>query len=83
MQMGRPKKYANPAERQAAHRAKVKEQSVTIDRRQIEQLDAQLVQLHNAITKAADSGNPTAQQCRAASIGTTLDKLTKYFEASW
>jgi hypothetical protein len=81
--MGRPKKYNSDAERQAAHRARVAAASVTVDRRQLEQLEAQLTKLHNAIAKAADSDSPIAKQCQAASISTTLDKLTKYFEASW
>ncbi len=81
--MGRPKKYTNDAERQAAHRARVAAATVTVDRRQIEQLEAQLIKLHNAIAKAKGSGNPIAKQCQAASISTTLDNLTKYFEASW
>ncbi len=79
--MGRPKLYADPAAKQRAHRERLKTETVTINRDAIEPLMKELTELHNAINEAATRNNPIALKCRAASISTTLHKLTVHFNS--
>jgi hypothetical protein len=77
--MGRPKLHDDNAAKQRAHRERLKAETIIVDRAKIESLEKQIVDLHNAVTLAAIAGEPTAQECCAASVATTLEKLTKYF----
>ena len=79
--MGRPRKYATDAERQAAHKARVKAEWVEVPRQAHEAHSARLDALQRAVSAAAKQGDPAAQACRAGSVDTMLDKLTLWFEA--
>ena len=77
--MGRPRQYESDAARQRACRARLAEQWVTVDRRALERLHQRLDQLQQALWRAADRGDATAQACRAAHVETMLDKLIRHF----
>jgi len=80
--MGRPRKYATAAERQAAYRARLaKDQRwVLVDRSCLELIVANQERVREAICLAAASGDPLALRCRAASAQTCLEKLAVWFE---
>lgn len=71
--MGRPKKYATAAERQAAHR----ERKETKDG----DLVTQLYNLERAVWEASYRGDPLALACRSSSLPTMLERLQVAFEA--
>lgn len=77
--MGRPKQYATFAERQAAYRQRVREETVVIDRARLDRLRAQLDGLQLAIAQAKRAGDPCARQVGHASVETTLAALTAWF----
>lgn len=79
--MGRPKQYATSVERQAAYRQRVRQETVVIDRQQLERLCAQLDGLQLAIARAKRAGDPCARQVMHASVESTLEALTAWFLA--
>jgi len=79
--MGRTKRYATAAERQAAYRRRFQEETLVMDRHAIEQLDQRLTRLHDAIRTAAQHGDPLAHRVRSGSMDRTLEKLTDFFLA--
>jgi hypothetical protein len=84
--MARPRAYdqsapATNAERQAAKRARDREQWVEISREAHDAHNTRLEALQTAIHEAAQRGNTTAKACNAASIETMLEKLTAHFAA--
>lgn len=81
--MGRKRQYATDAERQAAHRARVKVETVTVDRGAHDAHQARLERLQSAIDQAARRGDPVAKKCRAASVDTMLERLAGYFEGEY
>ena len=79
--MGRLKKYANDAERQAAKRARDKAQWVQVSRDGHNAHNERLERLQTALSDAAKRGDETAKACRAASADTMLEKLAAWFES--
>lgn len=79
--MGRPRKYATNAERQAAHKERVKAEWVEVPRVAHEAHSTRLEALQRAVSDAAKQGDAAAMACRAGSVDTMLDKLTLWFEA--
>jgi hypothetical protein len=79
--MGRPRKHATDAERQAAHRERSKAEWVEVPRVAHEAHSARLEALQRAVSDAAKQGDAAAMACRAGSVDTMLDKLTAWFEA--
>lgn len=77
--MGRWKYYATAAARQAAYRRRLREETLVVDRHNLECLDRRLARLHEAITMAMGQGDPLARRVRCASVDSTLDKLTAVF----
>jgi hypothetical protein len=78
--MGRPRQYANAAERQRAYRERLDEEMVRVNRRELERLEARLEALHQAVGAASRAGDPVAQACAEVSIDGMLAKMTRYFE---
>jgi hypothetical protein len=80
--MGRPRKYATDAERQAAYRARLPKDRTwtTADRHYVALLEARLDRMHHAIRCAADHGDVLAGSLRAGSTDTCIDKITSWFE---
>lgn len=79
--MGRPRKHADDAARQAAKRARDKAEWVEVPRVAHEAHSARLEALQRAVGDAARRGDVAAQACRAGGVDTMLDKLTAWFEA--
>jgi Lon protease-like protein len=84
--MARPRKYsetaaATGAQRQAAKRARDREQWVEVARDGYEAHAARLDKLQAAIYDAAARGDETAAACNAANVETMLEKLAAHFEA--
>lgn len=79
--MGRPKRYATAADRQAAYRRRLRENTALVDRQALERLQQQLDQLQQALAAAHAQGDPLARAAYSASIETMLDKLTAQFRA--
>lgn len=77
--MGRQKRYATAAERQAAYRHRVRADTLVVDRHAWEQLEQRLARLHAAITAARGQGESVAQQVGCVSVDSTLDQLTHWF----
>ena len=79
--MGRPRKYATHAERQAAYRARSTAERtwIVVNRYSLELLEARLERLHSAVQGAADRGDPLARLLAAGSADTCVDKITAWF----
>jgi hypothetical protein len=77
--MGRPKKYANAADRQAAHRAKLKAETVVVDKSSIEELDSHLLELFEAVNAANKRHDPLAATCVGPTINAMLANTAAYF----
>ena len=71
--MGRPKKYATSADRQAAHRERKETQDGD--------LRTLLYDLERAVWEASYRGDPLALACRSSSLPTMLERLQIAFEA--
>jgi hypothetical protein len=78
--MGRPRKYANDAERQRAWRQRLEAEMVRVNRADLERLEATLTRLQKVVEEAAQAGDETAQGCRSESVGGMLEKLVRHFE---
>ena len=84
--MARPRKYdatapATNAQRQAAKRARDRQQWVELSRDGYEAHAARLDALQAAIHDAAACGDETAAACRSANVETMLEKLAAHFES--
>jgi N-acetylglucosamine kinase-like BadF-type ATPase len=84
--MARPRAYdqsapATAAQRQAAKRARDREQWVEISREAHNAHNARLEALQTAIHEAAQRGDETATACNSANIETLLEKLAAHFKA--
>jgi hypothetical protein len=77
--MGRPKKHANAAERQAAHRAKLKADTIVVNKSSIEELERHLLELFDAVNAANKRHDPIAATCVGSTINTTLANTAAYF----
>ena len=71
--MPRPQKYADPAARQAAHRARQEAKQGLL-------LEA-LYRLETAMWEAGDRGDALALACRSGSLQSMLERLKDAFEA--
>jgi hypothetical protein len=78
--MARPRQYQSNAERQRAYRRRQETTLARVDRRALDRLHERLDQLQAAVAGAARRGDEVARACRAASVETTLEKLTRYFQ---
>jgi phage baseplate assembly protein W len=79
--MGRPKRYATPAARQAAYRQRVAQEMVTVNRAALERWEARLARLLAAIAHAAHAGDPVAGQVHRTHETETLEYLIAWFLA--
>ena len=77
--MGRLRKYESDAARKAAQRERDKAEWVQVPRVVHEAHTARLEALQRAVNDAARRGDAVAARCRAASVDTVLENLTKYF----
>ena len=59
--------------------ASLAEETLVVDRHNLECLDRRLARLHEAITMAMGQGDPLARRVRGASVDSTLDKLMAVF----
>ncbi len=83
--MARPRIYESDAARKAAQRERDRTQWLQVRRDDFNALNARLEALQRAVNDAArrTDGTPksaAAKECRAASVETVLENLTKYFE---
>jgi hypothetical protein len=78
--MARPRKFADDATRQAAHRARRKSEVVEVDRAAFEAQQRRLERLQSAVHAAAKAGDAIAQEGRAGSVETLIEKLAAAFE---
>ena len=78
--MARPRQYASNAERQRSYRQRQDTTLARVDRAALERLHERLDQLQTAVAVAAQSGDEVARACRAGSVETMLEKLTRYFQ---
>jgi len=78
--MARPRQYGSNAERQRAYRQRQETTLARVDRAALERLHGRLEQLHTAVAGAAQAGDAVARACRAGSVETLLEKLTRHFE---
>ena len=79
--MGRPKRYANAAEKQRAYRARLAAETIRLSRRHWEAFIAQRERLGDAVRAARAVGCGTATQIAGGSADAILDLLTAWFEA--
>jgi hypothetical protein len=75
--MGRPKKYANDAEKQAAYRNRVRRCQEEAEKTTVE---AAANRLQDALLLAATCGNVQASLLRASNVTETLLRLAAHFE---
>ena len=79
--MARPRQYGSNAERQRAYRQRQETALARVDREALERLHERLDQLHAAVAAAAQCGDAVARACRAGSVETLLEQLTRYFQS--
>lgn len=77
--MSRPRLYNSSAEKQAAYRRRLSEETLLVDRRAIERLEQRLERLRDAVLCAADREDPLARKCVGGSTDTVVEKLTALF----
>jgi hypothetical protein len=82
--MPRPRIYESDAARKAAQRERDKTEWLQVRRTDYDALTARLEALQRAVNDAArrTDGTPksdAAKECRAGSVETVLENLTKYF----
>lgn len=78
--MGRPRQYANAAERQQAYRTRLEEEMVRVNRRQWERMEMRLDRLERAVRAASWAGDSLAQAWNEGSVEGMLVRMTSYFE---
>jgi hypothetical protein len=84
--MPRPRIYESDAARKAAQRERDKTEWLQVRRDGYNALNARLETLQRAVNDAARRADGTpksaaAKECRAGSVETVLENLTKYFES--
>jgi len=85
--MGRPKLHVDEAAKHRAYRARLAAETVRVDQRRWEALEARVSRLGNAFGQAWTAGCEVAQEIRALGPHkvldplTALDLLTAWFEA--
>jgi hypothetical protein len=77
---GRPRLYANAAEKTRAYRQRQAQRSVSMDRVTLEQIEAALERLMTAVLAAQQSGDPLAGSLSTVSRLDLLAELAAYFE---
>jgi hypothetical protein len=77
--MGRKRQYGTTAEKQRAYRERLKRETVIVDRRGLDRLHEQLYELQMAMFSASQRGDIFAQECKATSVDTMLQRLTGGF----
>ncbi len=80
--MGRPKLYANAAEKSRAYRSRRAAEMILVERVALTALETQVDGLAAAVHSAQRAGCPIAQQIVGVSTGTVIDELTAWFKAS-
>ena len=78
---GRPRLYANAAEKTRAYRQREEQRTVKMDRITLERFEEDLERLRKAVYLAQERGDPLAQSLRAAMITDMLEDLAHYFES--
>jgi hypothetical protein len=78
--MGRPRQYANAAERQRAYRERLEEETVRVNRRALEQLETRVDALYRAVRAASRAGDSLAAAWNEGSEAGMLARMTSYFE---
>ena len=77
---GRPRLYANAAEKTRAYREREAERTVKMDRITLERFEEDMEHLRNAVCLAQDRGDLLAKSLRTAMITDLLADLATYFE---
>lgn len=78
--MGRPRQYANAAERQRAYRERLEEETVRVNWRALERLEARVEGLYRAVQAASRAGDSLAVAWNEGSEAGMLARMTSYFE---
>jgi hypothetical protein len=78
---GRPRLYQNAAEKTRAYRERQAQRTVQMDRITLEQLEAHLQRLREAVYVAQEKGDPLALSLRTVMITDLLEDLAHHFEA--
>ena len=78
--MGRPRQYANGAERQRAYRQRLEADWPRVNGGGLDWLRQHLDRLQVAVRAAADAGDETARACQAGSVETVLVRVIEQFE---
>lgn len=77
---GRPRLYANAAEKTRAYREREAQRTVKMDRITLERFEEDLERLRVAVHLAQDRGDALAQALRTVMITDLLMDLSVYFE---
>ncbi len=78
---GRPRLYADAAEKNRAYRARQEKQNVKIRRDDLEVLQAHLVRLRTAVYAAQDAGDVLANSLNTVTHLDLLETLAAHFES--
>jgi hypothetical protein len=78
--MGRPRKYLDDAEKQSAYRARLAEETATVNRAALTRLHERLEVLQRNVHDAAARGDETARIVGSANIETLLENLAAHFD---
>jgi putative IMPACT (imprinted ancient) family translation regulator len=78
--MGRPKLYADAAEKSRAYRARRAAEMVSVNRESLALWEARVERLAAAVRSAHSAGCPVASKIRGTSTQAVLDELTAWFE---
>jgi hypothetical protein len=78
---GRPRLYANAAEKTRAYREREAQRTVKMDRLTLEQIEEELDRLRKAVYVAQERGDPLALSLRTALETDMLADLARYFES--
>ena len=77
---GRPRQYADNAEKARAYRARRAALVVEADREWFEDINARLYRLLSSVASAARAGDPIAASVRISTCAELLESLAVYFE---
>jgi len=77
---GRPRLYANAAEKTRAYREREAKRTVKMDRLTLEQIETDLDRLRNAVYLAQERSDPLALSLRTGMWFDMLEDLAAYFE---
>jgi hypothetical protein len=78
---GRPRLYANAAEKTRAYRQREEQRTVKMDRITLERFEEDLERLRKAVYLAQERADPLARSLRTAMITDMLEDLALYFES--